>query len=270
MRTDRHAPASIDFDPAEYNCVGVFDMHPEDGTRREYVSCVSSLVKSGYRFASHQESGRCGHCGAVLRYVAIMLRDKEMILVGETCLDNRFELTKDEFQTLRKSAMLNRERRLKGEKINAFCEQFPELAWFTYPEYLDELNNAFVYDIASKFRANGELSERQIESGIAAMLKAEKWRAEREAEKANKTNAPAGKQTVKGVVKARKEIDSMYGMQYKMLVMDDRGFTVWVSVPNALASCERGMRVQFNCTLEVSSQDSTHAFGKRPTKAIYL
>lgn len=132
-RTDIHRPSAPEFDPEGYDFFGCFDLgEPMDNAAR--VSTVSRLVSEGYRFTSVHGSGQCGHCGARIRYAALMgHRDtKGLIWVGETCLDNRFDLTKAEFDTLRKAAALNRERTAKRDRIAALLAEHPVLAWASY------------------------------------------------------------------------------------------------------------------------------------------
>lgn len=138
-RTDVHAPAAFDFDPQAYDCFGVFDLNPESGEGRAKMEMVNVALGMGYRFASHQHSGQCGHCGARIRYAALMLREdvKEMIYVGETCLDGRFEMTKNEFQELRKAAKLDRERVALQEKLTALCDGNPDIAYATYAHNME-------------------------------------------------------------------------------------------------------------------------------------
>jgi hypothetical protein len=120
-RTDIHRPSAEEFDPQAYEYSGCFDLHPEPGdfhSVQERIRVVNHWLEQGYRFTS-ESGGTCGHCGAACRYVALMTHPatKGMIYIGETCLDNRFDLTKGEFQTLRKNASLNRERRKKADRI---------------------------------------------------------------------------------------------------------------------------------------------------------
>jgi hypothetical protein len=124
-RTDVHRPASADFYPELYRCVGVFDTQsewPDDRVAR--IEAVNALIAQGYR-SGHGSSSQCGHCGAYIRYAALMAREDvhEWIYVGETCLGGRFEMTKVEFDTLRKNAALNGERIARRAKVEAVYAQ---------------------------------------------------------------------------------------------------------------------------------------------------
>lgn len=121
-RTDIHRPSAEEFDPEAYDCAGCFDLNPEPGDMSEVqrrMLVVSSLVTAGHKFTGVNGMGSCDHCGASVRYAALMIHTatKGMIWIGEQCLGNRFALNKSEFQTLRKNASLNRERRKKSERI---------------------------------------------------------------------------------------------------------------------------------------------------------
>ncbi len=269
MRTDIHAAKSEDFDPEMYSYRFGVDFHSEEGNNKARMNFIKVLASEGIVHASHTKHGYCGHCGARLRYAGILVRNNEWIYVGETCMDNRFELSKADFQELRRNAQLNRDRMRKSEKLNAFVDANPELAWFTYPDVMDNYST-FVYDVASKFRRDGELSEKQIESALKAMAREDKWRWEKESEV--KVDAPSGLTQVIGTIKSFKIVDNPYSPSkwdrtIKMIVKDDRGFTVYCTLPSALSECNEGDKVSFMVDLTVSDRDSSFAFGKRPSKA---
>jgi hypothetical protein len=130
-RTDIHRPSSEQFDPEAYQCVGVFDLHPEafatDGPRRYAV--INNFIGQGYTFTGVWGMGSCDHCGNRVRYTALLIHPetKGMIWVGETCLADRFEtLTKAEFRELRESARLNRERRKRSERVAELVAEMTE------------------------------------------------------------------------------------------------------------------------------------------------
>lgn len=82
---------------------------------------------------------------------------------------------------------------------------------------------------------------------------------------------PNGRETVDGVVLSIKSYESDYGIQYKMTVLDDRGFRVFGSVPSSLryeSSFEIGVRIKFSGDLTRSDDCASFGFFKRPTKAV--
>src|SRR6202012_4048526 len=97
----------------------VVDFYPEEGTSSresgwfDANESIKALQGAGYTWAqAHTDNAQCQHCGARLRYAALLKHEatKEILWVGETCLDNRFSgMTKAQFDHLRKTAMLARE-----------------------------------------------------------------------------------------------------------------------------------------------------------------
>lgn len=135
-RTDIHRPSATEFDPADYEFVAVHDNGAEwPAANLYFLDLRRELLDNGWTYSGvHGGAGRCDHCGAVLRYSALMkhLPTRSLIYVGETCLDNRFELTKAEFDKARKAAQLDRERQAKLAAFNELCLDVPELVWATY------------------------------------------------------------------------------------------------------------------------------------------
>jgi hypothetical protein len=80
---------------------------------------------------------------------------------------------------------------------------------------------------------------------------------------------PAGRVTIVGEVVGLKDHDNGYQVVEKMTVMADQGWRVWVTVPSSI-EVVRGDRVEFVATIEVSDNDATFGFAKRPTKARVL
>ena len=132
-RTDIHRPSAVEFDPENYDVFGFADFHETDGYRP--VEIVSALVDQGWSFrGAPHGSGQCSHCGARLRYAALMGHrpTKTLLYIGETCLDNRFSMTAAEFQKMRKAAALNAERRSRVERLAEVLETYPALVWASY------------------------------------------------------------------------------------------------------------------------------------------
>ena len=81
-----------------------------------------------------------------------------------------------------------------------------------------------------------------------------------------RTDCVLGKQTITGTVTKCYVKETDFGSRRVMVVLDDRGFSVWGTVPSAISFVKVGDWVQFNATVE-ASDDSTFGFFKRPTKA---
>lgn len=288
-RVDIHRPSAEQFDPEAYECRGVFDLGNDYGKdERARRAAVDAMLAAGFRFASHQQIGQCGHCGAYLRYAALLTHgdSHEMIYVGETCLAGRFEsLTKAEFQRLRKAAALDsaraRERSERVERIAALVTEHPVLADLTYPQ-LDDEHSPFVADVAARFRSSGYLSERQVAAVSRAIHREANDRVERATEQAACPDvaAPAGKVDLAGVVLSTRIQHGQFGAQYKMLLKvttDSGAYRVWSTIPSAVMNAQqgplsdlRGRSVRMRVTLSPSHDDPAFAFGSRPTQAALL
>ena len=279
-RTDIHRPSAPEFDPEAYICMGVWDMAPEfpnPAAVEARMLIVNSLIDQGYTIG-HGSSRDCGHCGAFIRYAALMVRHdvKQYIYVGETCLEGRFEtLTAAEFKNLRETARLNRDRMAKTTKIATLIEANPVLVTVNDEDTLAKCG-LFVNDIARKLRMNGELSERQIEAfGKAVTRDLERYEreqnreAERQAKVAAGVQCPAGKVTVAGTVVWSGWKDSDFGGAFKMIVESDEGWKVWATVPAKICGDDgiaAGTKVQFDATVTVKD-DPTFGYASRPSKA---
>jgi hypothetical protein len=278
-RTDVHAPSSPDFDPAAYKYNGAFDLQdPMDNKAR--VQLVSRLVDAGYAFGG--SGGGCGHCGAYIRYGALMTRADvmEMIYVGETCLDNRFDdnMTKSEFMQLRADAMLNRDRMKLSQKVEEFMTFYPELQRMNdYTDAESRLFNSIIADVAQYLQRKGSMSEKQIALVVKLMAQTDERLVRREQidiEKAELlaagVRAPEGRMEITGEIVSTKIVESDYGSTLKMVVKTDEGWAVWSTVPASIECASKGDRITFTATLEISDRDPLFAFAKRPTKAQIL
>lgn len=271
-RTDIHRPSSEDFDPEAYQCWGVYDNYPdwpnpaERQNRREQLDFLRNL---GYTLGAGS-SGQCGHCGAAIRYAALMVRAdvKEFIWVGEICLWGRFEsLTKIEFQELRKAAKLNREREAKRDLLAKFYDDHPLLVWLSYYFDIEDANtnrttfsddgkpsggdlawwawyDSFLADLAWQLARKGELSEKQVAAAEKALVRdTERHDQElarkvvQDQEKAdlvtNGVKVPEGRVVIEGEVISVKCYDGyMPGTSViKITVKSDEGWRVWGSEP---------------------------------------
>jgi hypothetical protein len=108
--------------------------------------------------------------------------------------------------------------------------------------------------------------KRAVEAKIEAEREAKK--AEQEARAAAAPDVPEERLEIVGEVLTLKWQDSDWGGALKMLVIDDRGFKVWGSVPRAIEDdLHKGMWVAFVATCEPSKDDPKFGFFKRPSKA---
>lgn len=282
-RTDVHRPSAPDFDPAGYELVDVFDLHPKDGDWDGSVA--TRLQDGGINWAEHLPVGYdvCGHCGTHLRYAALMRHDatRTMMFIGQTCLGERFWLaTAADFKALRESAAAkaeetrrrNREHELKSEVVAFINGGHPLLVELSYRNNGGTVDhNTFLSDVAYKLFQYGNLSTNQ-ESAVVRVIQQDIERAGKRAAELIEhpaTNAPTGRVTVTGEVLMVKFYDSDYGGSLKMIVRDDTGFRVFVTVPSSI-DANKGSRVTFTATITPADDDPTFSFGKRPSKASVL
>jgi hypothetical protein len=307
-RTDIHRPSAPEFDPQDYDCLGVFDLDPEWGDTARRMATVNAQVAQGHTFAGAPHGhAQCSHCGHwPLRYVALMLHRPTgtLLYVGETCLDNRFDgMTKGEFARLRQQAALNRERQSQRARFVELCEQHPDLAYASYARNIGEAGadngidceGSFEWttktgyeigtliDIARKAERYGSVSEGQLRF-VAKLLDrltaAEERLAARRREAAEATargvTLPRGRVTVIGEIVKVATQSNDFGTRLVMTVKADAGYRVWGTLPAALDPGQgsldelRGRRVEFTATLEPSDDDPLFGFIKRPAKARYL
>lgn len=107
---------------------------------------------------------------------------------------------------------------------------------------------------------------RQLEWIAEAAVKA----AAEATRKESSVDAPVGRVEVEGTIVKTKTYDGDYGQTVKMFVQGDAGWKVFVSVPKSLGEVQLQDRVRFTATFTHSDDDSTFAFGKRPSKAAYI
>lgn len=70
--------------------------------------------------------------------------------------------------------------------------------------------------------------------------------------------------TITGEIVSMSWKETAYGSRHVMTVRDDRGFTVWGSVPAAASDMTRGDRITLTAQVTVSDRDSSFGFYKRP------
>lgn len=295
-RTDMHRPAVID--PAQYEYVGVFYQGPVSGEEHadmvacyleqdseDMVNAAEQLLDDQPFEGNHHAKGTCDHCGAWFHY-GVVYRHKptgDGVAIGHVCSRTTFgfESRRDlEIERLKKRVAAKRER----QKVMKQAEEFKQAQGQEFVAAL-ACEHYIVQDIAAKLNKYGSLSQKQV----ALVLKIAKEEAERAADEAE-LPAPApvveGRIVVTGILLGIREQEGAYGIVDKMLVVDDRGFKVWCTVPDRVwelgwegarrdgADCARKWllrkRITFTATVEKSRKDKCFGFGKRPTKAAVL
>ena len=214
----------------------------------------------------------CDHCGAHFHYGAMYKSDEgEVAIVGNICASKKLNMTAHEYADAKLRSLVKRARsKAAADRAEAALA----------PNRRDALNfdHYISRDIRSKFREYHNCSVKQW----ALIKKIAREGAERaariEEDKKTAVAIPAellnGRHTIKGEILVTKFQPSMYGDVLKMLVKDERGFKVWGTAPNALwedhSGSVKGMIVEFDAAIEVSNDDDTFGFYKRPTKVNVL
>lgn len=228
----------------------------------------------------HRGTSQCHHCGAHLRYYAILRHEPTgtYIAVGETCLENRFERATADFQRMRKSAELDR----KAQRIVALAteaianiERLDVQTAMAKDFDLSILNlsdwgSNVTADIRRRLWQYGSISDKQAALIGREIDKARVSAAAPPREIEVKIPAPTGKTTFTGTVIKIAWHDNEFGGCAKITVkvtQDDGVWLVWVTRPAAIHEVERGDIVNMTATLTRSDRDPAFAFGKRPSKA---
>jgi hypothetical protein len=296
-RTDIHSPKNLVTEDYTYIGSGCFS----DGTGGPGFSPdIGHLVAQGITFAENEFAGDCYHCGARLNYFALLLHEptQKIVRVGEQCRANRFDRATEDFRRLRKQTKLNREQAIRTERRATFDAQHSDVAeelarhegWLAKRNLEPRLDDGFMSSLCAQFARKGELSEAQIAAvrrGIERREDHEAKRAELYAKMPPPSPCPEGRVEVTGLVLSVKTKVTAYGVREVMTVVDDRGFKVWGSVPQAIfdgCSAEdrtakekqgidictvntlAGRRVSFTARVEPSDHDKNFGFLKRPTR----
>lgn len=210
--------------------------------------------------------GTCDHCGAHFHYGAAYMNDEgEFAIVGNVCASNKLNLTAHEYAAKKmKAAVKAAKSRVAGDKVIA--------ALLPNRRAVLETDHYIVASIKGNLRKWHSLSLKQwaLVKKIAADTKA------REEAAANEPDPVAipfelldGRHTISGVLLGTKSVDNGYNWVTKMLVLDDRGFKIWGSLPSSIHEIEKGDRITFDATVQVSDKDECFGFIKRPSKATF-
>lgn len=272
-RTDIHRPSFLD--PAEYEEVGYFDLHPEDGggsIDEEYADKDAFLGNFAAR-------GRCDHCGAgPLRYIVLFSHKPTdtIVTVGTTCAGKLGLSSLTEYQ-IRQRVQAEARDEARRVKYEAFAAECPDIVAFLdalmveeheYREAMEKANDEFeiayeaaylagertptfrgpkapagghpfLFDMVHALARWGSLTEKQIEVTRKFIANAEKFaaaKAEREANEV-KPEAPIaeGRRVITGKIVHTKFVDNDFGGALKMLVVETDGNKVWGTVPGSLS-----------------------------------
>lgn len=291
-RTDVHRP--IEMDPADYEFIFCFDTH-EPAINPHETWLREQFYAKQHKGGNFDTKGSCDHCGAHLRYVAILEHTPtgEQIAVGETCLDNRFSLvSKAQFDRLRKDAALDRQKqRIKeaarsyvadllatsdpiGNRLGLAMSRDEDSKEFT--DLTPMLKPGWAIDTFTDIRRKvwnqyGAPTTRQQDLLIRLLDEGEAFHAEQakpKAPEAAKVPAPTGRVDFEGKVVFRKWYESDFGSTCKIVVVVTEAegeWSVFVTEPSSI-STEKGDIVRMRATLK-EGRDIYSAKGSRPSNA---
>jgi hypothetical protein len=214
-----------------------------------------------------ERDDRCACCGARIIYacMAVELATMRGFYLGRTCahhIENLAMMDSVQALSLKRRAQAT-------HRIAALIRDRPRLAPFIeWAQTSGEGNIAG--DIIARYGEGRRMSYKQgrllvrlHRQSLAHDERKAKWAEE-------KANAPAlveGRQEIEGVILKVEERDSDWGIQFKMTVKMDNGNVLWGTLPSAVSSADRGDRIAFTATVQVSDRDENFGFIRRPSKA---
>lgn len=301
-RTDVHRPTEINPEDYQYVCVQYLWQTSDPSfeelafNKSEKDIFLAHKEKTGGKFANIEHGGTCFCCGANARFVARYFHEKtnSYIDLGERCSFKLDEGEADAFRTLRRSVANARLAQAGKRKAKALLSDLGLMqAWDLYESkaYSDVRQESTIINIVSKVVKYGNISEKQAKLikdlfhylNNKERIDAER-KAQRDAEKAAAAPCPSGRVIVTGTVLSAKPRETQYGVDVKVLVKDDSGFTVWGNLPKELSDLvewvsdgdfydkrprlkDKLPRVEFVATITPSPEDTKFGFFKRPSKA---
>lgn len=282
-RTDIHRPGAII--PADYECVLMYSLaHSAGGFPMRAIGvdctvdrrsedeggnivwgqhgpgarcCVAALRASGARFAATGGLGSCSVCGVGFLHGSVWRHTSgEHIYVGHICAD-KYELMADWSAHER---ALDRLHAATGKAIQAKMNAEARARFLAAHPGLEsalQTDHRIIADIASYFRTNHTMSEKQV----ALVMKLHN-EIVNPAPKVDERHvaAPTGRVTFTGLVVSAREHDSQFGTTIKVTVKvttpDGATWLAWGTAPrNALSEAAshgglRGCTVEFTATLK--------------------
>lgn len=211
----------------------------------------------------------CDHCGAHIRYIVVAhhVPTDSFIAMGTTCAE-RLDMSLDEhrIKNLKEVAKKRKATIEQGGRYQGFLSLNPD-----YKAALEKMHEHGIYtefldDVSFRAFQYGSLSDRQIEAFIKAVDREIDRREQRAKESEESAPAVSGRHEITGEVVSIKSQESYYGYTLKMLVKQADGAKYWGTVPSAIDP-QKGDTVTLTATCEVSRDDKSFAFYKRPSKA---
>ena len=268
-----HNPSN--FEPSDYEVVNYLDnkrpvFYGQDFYAEEVEGWKEEMIATfGGDYAS--KIHHCAHCGnGNVRWITATkhIPTGDVVVFGSDCTKRLGFADKFAFKLaqLMAKAEAVKVRFAVYLKREAFLKENAELATLVAdiknPAFA---KNFFVQDVIGKLNHYGNLSPRQVSAVIASMKRdLEKMAAPVVAEV--KGDAKSGRFEAVVEVLSMKVQEGFYGSTLKMLVKFENASKGWVTVPSK-ADVVNGEKIKLTATWEVSNDDKSFAFGKRPVVA---
>lgn len=265
---NRHSPGN--FDPADYSYVGAFYQgYSEDFQHAydpEHQELAARLGEDWADQVTTHRNGGCTSCGAHFDHgVVVRHATGELITIGHTC-GEAFNLpdlaAKARRKAERAAAAAAKRRELAETRARVIASH--AIGWAL------TLDHYILRDIA---RSDWPPTPRQAELVEKIMwdVLAERMSTPDESDEPAPTPVPVTGDRVEvtgKIVSIKERVNDYSGYtEWKMVVVDDRGFRVWGTLPSSIDDAEIGQRVAFSAKIQRSDGDETFGFFKRPTKA---
>lgn len=270
------------------------EINPEDWTIRAAVVYETDLTGGKRPFevwggsmnlsqALDHYKGRCERCNHHHRHFVVLQNtfNDDVISVGFDCYNSTFAFGSKKELDIEKSKKAAERMMWKAEKDakkSAYVSEHAELVAFLEANQ----NNSFFASLLNGINTYGALAERQESAALKAMQEALEPKVE-----VVKVDAPEGRITDVFTVASMKVVDNGFGGVLKMRATNDKGYAIWVSVPDKIEikevahpdafgsylychQVDKGDKIQMSVTLKQSDNDKSFAYGSRPTKAVYM
>ncbi len=287
-RTDEHRPSAII--PSDYRYIAMEAVRVEGIGDAMFIQAERQLIKAdiartGGHYSTHEHGGNCMVCGCPRAVYTILFhhaKSNTYVRMGTTCAQ-KCEMSIGGGMNVFMRHVKDARKAIAGKrKAKAMLDDAGlSTAWGIYEtdwvsgSSSDPLprEERIIQDIVHNVVKYGRLSTPQQKYlgnltytiGNRAAIQAMRTIEEDAAEA-----IPEGRQVITGTVISTKYQESEFGETFKMLLKDDRGFKIFVTVPVAIDGLQRGDRVSLTATLKRSNDSSKFGFGSRPSKASTL
>lgn len=266
--------------PADWTVLGYFYQGGSDEIYSEYRWDHDELqtVLENRGLEIPEEYTSCEACGTNFAHGAVVFNhtDGTLLRIGGDCAQTFGAESKGaaKAQAAKKAAARREYRENKIAEGLAWWNARPEALdiYFTAATWQDSWAKDTVADIAEAVTKYGRMTPKQYGFFLTLPEKYQSFLDEQAARAEDPDPAPVveGRIEITGRVLATKWVENHFSYNentLKMLVLDDRGFKVWGTVPKAIYWVEKGDRVTFTAQVERSQDDFDFGFFKRPTKA---